>query len=202
MSHCYGGQCLTMTDARLLEVLAAWQHETRQLLAELHPREHPEGVLPSRELNEGIAAIRHFRWSVFPRETRKQRFLWPVLADRLYGDRSVLDELRERKQLFELAMVRLRWSDERSRHYDRQVSEFVATVMDYVDCETRLLPRIGTQVPAADQLWVTARLTAPQGWSPVQPHPDLPAAPWVIALFGPMVGVLDRVRDRFATTPG
>ena len=191
-----------MTDAPLLEVLAAWQRETRQLLAELHPRDHPEGVLPSHELDKETAAIRRFRWSVFPREARKQRFLWPVLADRLYGDHSVLDELRERKQMFELAMVRLRWADERSRRFDRQISEFIATVTDYVDCETRLLPRIGTQVPAADQIWVTARLTAPHSWSPVQPHPDLPATPWVARLLGPMVGVLDRARDRFATTPG
>jgi hypothetical protein len=191
-----------MTQVQLPELLADWQRETRELLAALHPRQHPEGVLPSAELDEETAAIRRFRWVTFPRETRKQRYLWPVLAKHLFGDTSVLDDLRERKQLFELELVRLRWSDERSQHFDHQLRKVLDDVEHYVECESGLLPRIATEVPGADQQRVADQLTAERGWPPIQPHPDLPETPWAAKIFGPVTGVLDRARDRFGTTPG
>jgi hypothetical protein len=191
-----------MTRVPLPDILADWQGETRELVAALHPREHPEDVLPSEELNEESAAVRRFRRVVFPRETRKQRYLWPVLATHLFGDTSVLGELRERKHLFEQELVRLRWADERSRHFDHQLRKVINDVERYVECESRLLPSIATQVPDAVQQRVADQLTAEHGWSPVQPHPDLPETAWAARILGPVAGLLDRARDRFGTTPG
>lgn len=193
---------MTDPETPLVALLSQWQNEARVLLSAVHPEPHPEGVLPQEEVDRRSAALRRLRWTTIPRESRKQRYLWPLVRSHLYEDKDTIDELAHRKQVYERELLRLRWADERSRLFDQQLGVLVEHAEAYLRCEQRLLPRIATQLPAGDQEQAVARLTAAHGWLPVQPHPDLPAAPAFAAVVEPFVAVLDRLRDRLSTAPG
>jgi hypothetical protein len=79
------------------------------------------------------------------------------------------------------------------------VDELVVDVGRHLADEGRALLRVAAQVPPEAQARAAAKLAAPGRLLPVQPHPDLPATPWVAATLAPIVGVLDRLRDRFST---
>jgi hypothetical protein len=117
------------------------------------------------------------------------------------GD-DVVAQLRDRKRTFDQEMIRLRWADDRSNNFERQLGTLVAEVESYLDIQDALLPRISTQIPAAEQRRLAERLTAERGLLPVQAHPDLPSMPWLAVVLAPVVALADRIRDRFATTPG
>jgi hypothetical protein len=193
-----------MTDAEtpLVALLSLWENEARALVDAVRPEPHPEGVLPQNVVDRRNDALRRLRWTMIPRETRKQRFLWPQLRLHLDGGPEAISELAERKQVFERELVRLRWADERSRLFDVQLGVLIDEVGAYVRFEQQWLPQIATRVPAADQERVLGELTAKGGWLPVQPHPDIPASPAVAMITKPFAAVLDRVRDRLSTAPG
>jgi len=190
----------------LVALLLAWQDDARDLLVPLHPSSHPEGVLPSRELTVRTEAIRRLRWTMIPREALKQRYLWPSLRRRLVAGQpsrpnggQIVDQVRRRKRAFEQELIRLRWADERSNHFEHQLAVLIEQLESYIDFQDELLPRIGTQIPAGEQDWIHAQLTASHRFLPVQPHPD---APWLAAVLSPVTAVLDRARDRLTTAPG
>jgi hypothetical protein len=193
-----------MPDAEtpLVALLSLWENEARVLLADLHPEPHPEGVLPQAVVDRRDRALRNLRRTMLPRESRKQRFLWPVVRRRLYEDAEIVDELLHRLRVVERELVRLRWADERSQLFDQQLTVLIGYVNTYLRCEEQLLPRLASQLPAADQARVAARLTAEGGWLPVQPHPDVPATPWIARIATPFAAALDRLRDRLSTAPG
>lgn len=206
---------MTAFDTPLVEILVSWQNEARDLLAPLAPRLHREGVLPADELAARNDAIRQLRWTMIPRETRKQRFLWPSIRQHFYPDTrrydgapvtrdgaEVVDELRQCKLVFEQVLIRLRWADDRSQDFERQLGTLIVEIRSYLELEENLLPRIASQLPVAEQERVAERLTARAGLLPVQAHPDLPAVPWLAGVLAPLAGLADRFRDRFTTAPG
>jgi len=193
-----------MKDAEtpLVALLSLWENEARVLLAEVHPEPHPEGVLPQEVVDRRDRALRNLRWTVLPRECRKQRFLWPVVRRHLYEDPEIVDELLHRLRVVERELVRLRWADERSQQFDHQLTVLIDLVSACVRCEEQLLPRLASQLPAADQARAAAQLMATGGWLPVQPHPDVPATPWIARIATPIAAAFDRLRDRLSTAPG
>lgn len=201
------GQATGMQDVAtdgtpLVDVLVDWQRETRRLVRQVPVGDHPEGVLPSDELAERSEALRRLRRTLLPRETRKQRFVWPLIESCLDDGVRLLDEIKSRKRLFEQEMIMMRWADERSRAFDGRVETFLDEVGEYVSFEQRLLPRIATEIPGAAQRDAAERLLNDRTLYPVAPHPDLPATPLAAVLIGPVAGVVDRLRDRFTTAPG
>jgi hypothetical protein len=192
----------TSDETPLVALLRTWQSHARELLADVRPRPHPEGVLPADELAARAAALRRLRWTLLPRESRKERFLSPVLRQHLDDGDDVVNELRDRKLSFERQLVVVRWVDERSQLLDDELASFIEQVLDYLGCEQQLLPRIATQVPTAEQDEAMRRLVAPNRWPVVQPHPDLPKTPWLASAIEPVAAALDRLRDRLSTAPG
>lgn len=186
----------------LVALLRTWQSQTRELLADVRPQPHPEGVLPDDEMAARAAALRRLRWTLLPRESRKERVLSPALREHLDDGDDVINELRERKLAFERQLVVARWVDERSRLFDEQLTSFIDQVLDYLRCEQQLLPRVATQVPAARQAEVMRALTTPSRLPVVQPHPDLPKTPWLASVAAPLAALFDRLRERLSTTPG
>lgn len=185
----------------LVELLAGWQSDARRLIAEVRPSSHPEGVLPVADLVARQEALRRLRWTVLPRESRKHRFLWPQVAEFLRGDSDLVDDLLDSKRDFEREMIKLRWADERSRHFDDRLVLAIDLLKDYLAGEERLLPRLAHEMPAKAQDDVTRALARGDRWCPVQPHPDLPRAPWMMMILVPVVAVFDRLRDAVTTTP-
>ena len=195
------------SDTALTTLLRAWQSHTRALLADVHPKQHPEGVLAVAGLAQRGAALRRLRWTMLPRESRKRRFLAPCLRLHFFSDDDIaaLDELVERKLAFEKQLILLRWADERSRLFDDELKELIDQINGYLQCEERLLPRLATQLPTVVQDELTRRLAAQggtRGWHVVQPHPDLPRTRWIAVATEPLAAVLDRLRDRLSTAPG
>jgi len=199
----------------LVDVLALWQREARALLPAIAPVSHPEGVLPAQELAGRNRAVQHLRWTMMPRETRKQRFLWPAVRAHFRtdverhdgtsftaGGDEVIEELRTRKRNFEEVLIRLRWADDRSKHFEHRLDELINRIESYIGLEEQLLRRISAEIPAAEQDRIVARLLEHRALLPVQAHPDLPALPWMAAVLAPVAGVVDRLRDRLTTAPG
>lgn len=186
----------------LVEVLVDWQRETSRLVQQIPIERHPEGVLSTDRVAERSAKLRCFRHTVMPRETRKQRFVWPLIKRWVHDGAGAVAELRARKRVFEQEMILLRWSDERARSFDERIAKLIAEVSAYRECEYRLLPPIATEIPAAFQERAAQQLLRSGAIQPVAPHPDLPATPWSAVVIGPVAGLVDRLRDRFTTAPG
>ena len=186
----------------LVGVLAEWQSDIRRSSDSLRCQPHPEGVMPSSEVQKRTEALRRLRWTMMPRETIKQRFLWPALRRHLDDGQERVDELRQLKREAEEEMIRLRWADERSLRFDHQIEVLIDELGAFVRCEAELLPRLATAIPMAEQEQILRALTGRHRLLPVQPHPDLPASPWAAVVIGPIAAVFDRLRDRFTTAPG
>lgn len=187
-------------EAVLVALLREWEVGARQLLADLEPQEHPEGVLSTGDLIRRAEALRRLRWFMMPRETQKVCHLWPALRRHLGAE--PVDMLRVRKVGFERLFIQLRWADERSRSFDTTLSNLITEVEDYLRREEQLLPEVASTVPAAQQETIARRLSVGRGWYPVQPHPDVPARPWLATAVKPVAAVFDRLRDALTTAPG
>jgi len=184
----------------LVALLRDWETRARELLADVEPKEHPEGVLSTRDLIRRAEALRRLRWFMMPRETQKVCHLWPVLRRHL-GEEPV-ETLRERKVGFERLFIELRWADDRSQSFDTTLVSLITEVEDYLRCEERVLPDVASEVPVAEQDAVARRMAIGRGWYPVQPHPDVPARPWLASAVKPVAAVFDRLRDALSTAPG
>jgi hypothetical protein len=187
-------------ETALVALLRDWEVRARRLIADVEPREHPEGVLSTRDLIRRAEALRRLRWFMMPRETQKVCHLWPALRRHL-GAQPV-ETLRERKVGFERLFIELRWADERSRAFDTTLVSLVTEVEEYLRCEELMLPDVASKVPAAKREAVARRMSIGRGWYPVQPHPDVPARPRLATAVKPIAAVFDRLRDTLTTAPG
>jgi hypothetical protein len=188
-------------DEPLVDLLLRWQVDTRERSQALTPSDHRDGVLAAPQLLARTAAIRAFRHAVMPRETVKQQCLWPAIARHLPDGRDLVRELRSHKLGVERELIRLRWVDERSVLFDAQLRLLQHHVTRYLRCEGDALPAIATGMPGDTADLVATKLTRPRVLMPLQPHPDLPAQPWVAAVIKPVVGLTDRLRDAVTTAP-
>ena len=184
----------------MVDLLVAWQSQTRIAAAGLLPMDHSEGVLAAADVAKRDQSIREFRWTVLPHESRKQRFLWPAVRAHVSDGAALVRELGNRKRTLELGLIKARWTDERSRFFDEQLRRAVAHTHAYLECEADALPSFSTQIPDAVQQRVAQRLAAPHGVRVVQPHPDLPL--WVESRAVLPLAVMDWLRDRLSTAPG
>jgi hypothetical protein len=187
-------------ETPLVALLQGWETRARELLDDAQPREHPEGVLSTADLAERARTLRELRWFMMPRETQKVCHLWPALRRHLGA--APVEALRERKVNFERLFIQLRWVDERSRAFDSALASLITQVEDYLRQEEQILPDVATKVPAAEQRAVARRLAIHRGWYPVQPHPDVPARPWLASAVKPVAAAFDRLRDALTTAPG
>jgi hypothetical protein len=48
---------------------------------------------------------------------------------------------------------------------------------------------------------IGAKLVRRQFMVPTRPHPDIPTSPWVAAVAGPVIGLVDRATEAFAFGP-
>jgi hypothetical protein len=165
-------------ETALVALLRDWEVRARRLLADVEPREHPEGVLSTRDLIRRAEALR-----------------------RHLGAQPV-ETLRERKVGFERLFIELRWADERSRAFDTTLVSLVTEVEEYLRCEELMLPDVASKVPAAEREAIARRMSIGRGWYPVQPHPDVPARPRLATAVKPIAAVFDRLRDTLTTAPG
>lgn len=187
----------------LVSLLAEWQREAREMLPPLREAaDHPDGVMPLPRLQAREAGVRRLRQVMMPRETRKQRHLWPVVRSHVVGGDEAVDELVGRKREFEDNLLKLRWGDERSRAMDEQLASVVDTVRGFIACEDRLMPRLAAEIPREIQDRVAMRLDSRRRLEPTQPHPDAPGHPWAAVVFAPILAISDRVRDLVSTAPG
>lgn len=187
-------------ETSLIALLRDWEVGARRLLAEVEPREHPEGVLSTEDVVRRGEALRRLRWFMMPRETQKVCHLWPSLRRHLGA--GPVEMLRLRKVGFERVFIELRWADERSRSFDHTLVSLITHVEDYLRCEEQTLPDVAAKVPGSEQEAIARRLMIGRGWYPVQPHPDVPARPSLASAVKPVAAVFDRLRDVLSTAPG
>jgi hypothetical protein len=72
----------------------------------------------------------------------------------------------------------------------------------FLSAEDAALPRIVSEIPASRQAEIVAAMVPRPSGIPSMPHPDLPIVVATSRWTGPVVAVIDRLRDRFSTALG
>jgi hypothetical protein len=194
---------MTPSDDRpLVDVLVDAQRGARAAVDALAERLGTGPVVSTDELDARTAAVREVRRTVIADVTLKRRLLWPAIEEHVVGGPAILAELGDLARRVEVALIALRWGDERSSTMEPLLMEVVGRAGALLSAEDAALPRIVSQIPASRQAEIAAAMV-PRPWGiPSLPHPDLPLVVTTSRWTGPVVALLDRVRDRFSTALG
>jgi hypothetical protein len=194
---------MTPSDDRpLVDVLVDAQRGARAAVDALALRLGTGPVVSTDELDARTAAVREVRRTVIADVTLKRRLLWPAIEEHVVGGRAILAELGDLARRVEVALIALRWGDERSSTMEPLLMEVVGRAGALLSAEDAALPRIVSQIPASRQAEIAAAMVPRPRGIPSLPHPDLPLVVTTSRWTGPVVALLDRVRDRFSTALG
>jgi len=180
-------------------VLTAIQRDAQEAVAALADRLGAGPVVPTQELEARQAAVRELRRRVLTDVVVKRRALWRPIKAHVSGGADIVDGLTQRLRALEEALIALRWGDERSSRMEPSLREVVGRAAAYLSFEDAALPRIVSEIPVDEQRRIADAVTRRPLWLPTQAHPDLPVALLSSSWTRPVIGLLDRLRDRFST---
>lgn len=176
-------------------VLEADNETYAGFLAELSQCPRVTGSTESGQLRQRERVQTTLREYYVARETRKLRYLWPVVARVLPDGAHRVQRARDRKHEIEALFARLGWQSARDPVRNQLAASLQHCLGEQMadDAETAVTLRrlLSEQERAAlgEQVTRTGR------WTPTRAHPDAPATPWIAAVAGPVLAVVDHLRD-------
>lgn len=174
-------------NADLIDELIADHREVEQAFARLEKGLPPEqaGKLVEQTITE---LVRH--------SVVEEQLLYPLAARVLPDGGQIADHEKKEHAEVERMMKELERLEAGSQPFDTEVRMWIRSTRSHIEEEeTDLMPRLRQAVDAeqlsslGDQARLLKKIT------PTRPHPSTPNSPLAHATVGPMIGLVDRVRD-------
>jgi hemerythrin-like domain-containing protein len=174
-------------NADLIEELVTDHREVEEAFATL------ERGLPPQRAGEVVEStvIELVRHSVV-----EEMLLYPLAARVLPDGKQIADHETKEHAEVERLMKELERLEPGTPQFDTTVAMWIRSVRSHVEEEeSDLMPRLrqACEAEQLQQLGDQARLL--KKVTPTRPHPSTPNSPVAHATVGPLIGIVDRVRD-------
>lgn len=182
-----------MTDDRprrdVLEVLVHDHREVEDMFGKLESG----GIGDARNRR---AVVEQVTVELVRHSVAEEQYLYPAVRDLLPDGDEIADrEIAEHAEAEQL-MKDLERTDHGTPHFEELVSQLMRTVRAHIaEEENELFPRLTAVCDRAALLDLGDKVVAAKKTAPTRPHPSLPHTPPGNKVAGPVVGVVDRVRD-------
>lgn len=128
-------------------------------------------------------------------ETAEEIVIYPAAARGEAGKEIVAQRKAEEDEAKKM-LVQLEKLDPSSREFGELLATFRAMVLDHAEAEELEVFPLLTEVTDADQLKrMTAKLEIAEAMAPTHPHTHAPESRAGNLVMGPVVAMMDRVRD-------
>jgi len=126
----------------------------------------------------------------------EEQYLYPTTRDALPGGDAIADREIEEHAAAEQIMRDLERTDPAEPAFDMLLAQLITDVRGHVaDEETDLFPRLRTAVGEEDLVELGEKIQRVKKMAPTHPHPKAPDTPPMNIVTGPVLGLVDRVRD-------
>ncbi|MEY9931520.1 hemerythrin superfamily protein [Catenulispora sp. GP43] len=128
----------------------------------------------------------------------EEQHVYPIVRDAVDG-RSVVDHALTADAAAEALMRRLEPLEPTDEVFDQVFIKLMAATRSHVaDEEARLFPCLAAAFPPAELCELGEKVRAGTSVRPTRPYPSAPTPPPGGLLVGPVLGLVDRVRDALA----
>jgi hemerythrin-like domain-containing protein len=182
--------------ADVFEVLGADHQNVRQMLTALEDSPDNaagagDAVLAARKEVAQRLVIDSSR-----HEAAEEQLFWPAVRERLPGGDALADAALKQEGEAKEVLARLDRLDASDAEFDRVLAEFIPAARAHIEYEETLVwPGLREVLSAADAEELGARLETAIEQGPTRPHPHTPPDPAVLTAAGPVVALVDKLRD-------
>lgn len=182
--------------ADVFEVLGADHQDVRQMLAALEDSPDnaagaSDAVLAARKEVAQRLVIDSSR-----HEAAEEQFFWPAVRDRLPGGDAMADTAVGQEGEAKEVLARVDRLDAADAEFDRLIAGFIPAARAHIEYEeTQVWPGLRETLSAAEAEELGARVAAAIEQGPTRPHPHTPPDPALLKAAGPVVALVDKLRD-------
>lgn len=182
--------------ADVFEVLGADHQDVRQMLAALE--ESPgsaagasDAILAARQRVAQRLVIESSR-----HEAAEEQLFWPAVRARLPGGDALADTAVSQEGEAKEVLTRIDRLDADDAEFDRLIAGFIPAARAHIEFEeNQVWPGLRQTMSAADAEELGEQLAKVIEQGPTRPHPHTPPDPAVLKTAGPVVALVDRLRD-------
>ncbi len=127
-------------------------------------------------------------------EASEERVVYPILMQ-LPGGLSVADARIAEQAELEQQLARMERVDIESHEFRRELASLKAAVMAHANNEERHVFPLLASLSSAPLVHLGQKYVQVKKAAPSHPHPHAPGRPPANKLFGPITGLIDRIRD-------
>lgn len=182
--------------ADVFEVLGADHADVRQLLDALE--RSPD--LASGATEEIVAARKEVAERIViecsAHETAEEKLLWPTVRSRLPDGNDLAEQAIAQETRAKYVLERLDKVGASEPEFDELVQSFIPASRAHIEFEeTRVWPGLRAVLSPAEAQDLGEKIARARKHGPTRPHPHTSPSPKVLAAAGPVVAVLDKLRD-------
>lgn len=179
-------------DGDVLQVLMTDHREVQEMYAEAQAL--PLGDARRRKLADDIITelVRH--------SIAEEAYVYPAVRDKLPDGQQIAEHETEEHQEAERTMKALESLPATDPEFDRLLDSLMSTINSHIeDEETSLFPRLRAASTQEELDKLATKVNAIKAIAPTRPHPGAPNSPLSHKTLGPVLGLVDRVRDLVST---
>ncbi|MFP5333843.1 MAG: hemerythrin domain-containing protein [Actinomycetes bacterium] len=174
-------------QADLIDELVADHREVEEAFSRLEA-----GMTP----DEGHRLVEQTITELVRHSVVEEQLLYPLAARVLPDGRQLADHEKAEHAEVERMMKEIERLDPASQEFVTEVRMWMRSVRSHVEEEeTDLMPRLRDAVPADELASLGEQARLLKRVTPTRPHPSTPNSPLAHATVGPLIGLVDRVRD-------
>jgi hemerythrin-like domain-containing protein len=129
-------------------------------------------------------------------EAAEEQLFWPAVRERLPGGDALADTALKQEGEAKEVLARLDRLDASDAEFDRVLDEFIPAARAHIEYEETLVwPGLRETLSAADAEDLGAKLATAIEQGPTRPHPHTPPDPALLTAAGPVVALVDKLRD-------
>ena len=184
--------------ADVFEVLGADHAQVKAMLVAL---EESQGHV---QTSESAATVQSARQEVAQllimdesrHEAAEEQYFWPTVRERLPNGNQLADQAISQESEAKHVLARLDKLDGADEEFSTLLAEFIPAARKHIMYEeTQVWPSLRQVLSAAEAEELGEKIRKAEDQGPTRPHPHTPASPGVLKTAGPVVAVLDRLRD-------
>jgi hypothetical protein len=132
-------------------------------------------------------------------EAAEERYFWPAVRERLPGGGDLADQAIEQEAQAKQMLNELGKLSGPEHEFDALIDTFIPACRAHIEFEeTRVWPGLRNVLSPGESQQLGRKITKAKEHGPTRPHPRTPPTPAVLATVGPVVAVVDRLRDAVA----
>ncbi|MHA6801519.1 hemerythrin domain-containing protein [Bounagaea algeriensis] len=181
-------------EENLISVLVADHRDVERTLQEFESSNSSE---QQRHLVEQLIVeiVRH--------SVAEEQYVYPAAREKLPDGDEVADRKIESRSEDEELMNRLAGTDPEGAQFHELSRQLAANIRHHIEeDETNFLPRLRQACSSEELQDLGKKVEVAEGSAPTRPHPSAPDSSPLNLVSDPAIGMVDRLRDRFAGRSG